>query len=201
MERGAPANWQTGTIVSIFKKVDQRECSNYRGISLLRFPGKDYAGVLERKCRTIVEPQIQNTHCGFRPGRGTTDQLFSLRQVFEKAWRFAKSIYTAFIDLGKGYDRAPRDLLWSILKEYGISGCPLAVLRSSYDDGKNHIRIIGSKSGSFLIHVGFRQGCVLSLLLFIIFMDRISGRSITPDCVKIGNAGVSPSSLRTTSLD
>ena len=115
-EKRAPLDWQTGIVVPIFKKGDRRECCNYRGITLLSLPGKVYARVLERKCRMMVEPNIQDTQCGFRPGRGTTDQLFTLRQVFEKAWEFAKPVYTAFIDLEKAYDRVPRDLLWSVLK-------------------------------------------------------------------------------------
>ena len=145
---------------------------------------------MERRCRTIIESQIQDTLCGFRPGRGTTNQLFTLSQVFEKAWEFAKQIYTAFIDLDNAYDQVPRDLLWSVLKEFEISGCLLAAIRSLSDDCKSHVRINGSKSGSFQVRVGFRQGCVLTPLLFIIFMDTISRRTTTPDCVKIGNARV-----------
>ena len=126
----------------------------------------------------------------FAQDERTTDQLFTLRQVFEKAWEFAKPVYTAFIDLEKAYDRVPRDLLWSVMKEYGISGRLLVAIRSLYNDCKSHVRINGSKSDSFRVRVGLRQGCVLSPLLFIIFMDRISRRSTTPDCVTMGNARV-----------
>ena len=84
-EGRAPVDWQAGTVVPVFKKGDRRECSNYRGITLLSLPGKAYSRVLERKCRMIVEPKIQDTQCGFCPGRGTTDQQFTLCQVFEKA--------------------------------------------------------------------------------------------------------------------
>ena len=145
---------------------------------------------LERKHRTIVEPKIQDTQCGFRPGQGTADQLFTLRQVFEKAWEFAKSIYTAFIDLEKAYDRVSRDLLWSVLKKYGISGRLLADIQFLYNDCKSHVRINGSKSDSFRVRVGLRQGCVLFPPLFIIFMDSISRRSIILDCVTMENARV-----------
>ena len=183
-------DWQTGIVVPIFKKGDRRECSKYRGITLLSLPGKVYARVLEQKCGTIIEPKIQDTQCGFGLGRGTTDQLFTLRQVFEKAWEFAKPVYTAFIDLEKAYERVPQDLLRNILKEYKISGRLLAAIRSLYNNCKSHVRINGSKSDSFGVRVGLRQGCVLSPLLFIIFMNRIFRRSTTPDCVTMRNARV-----------
>ena len=32
-----------GVVVPIFKKGNQRECSNYRGITLLSLPGKVYS--------------------------------------------------------------------------------------------------------------------------------------------------------------
>ncbi|CAF4940420.1 unnamed protein product, partial [Rotaria sp. Silwood2] len=69
----APADWQTGIVITIFKKGDQRECCNYRGITLLSLPSKVFARIIERRCRQIVEPQIQESQCDFRAGRRTTD--------------------------------------------------------------------------------------------------------------------------------
>ena len=70
-----PLDWQTGVVVPLFKKGDRRVCSNYRGITLLSLPGKVYSGVLERRVRRIVEPQIKEEQCDFHPGRGKVDQL------------------------------------------------------------------------------------------------------------------------------
>lgn len=39
----------TGVLVSIFKKGDQRMCSNFRGITILSLPGKVYFRVLEKR--------------------------------------------------------------------------------------------------------------------------------------------------------
>ena len=50
-----PRDWQTCVINPIFKKEDRKQCTNYKGISLLSLPGKVYAKCLERKCREIVE--------------------------------------------------------------------------------------------------------------------------------------------------
>ena len=87
-----PRDWQTGVIIPIFKKGDRKQCTNYRGISLLSLPGKVYAKCLERKCREIVESKLEDGQCGFRPGRSTTDQIFTLKQIFEKSWEYGKDL-------------------------------------------------------------------------------------------------------------
>ena len=119
----APRDWQTVTIIPIFKKGDRKDCANYRGISLLSLPGKVYAKCLERRCRDIVEPAMEDGQCGFRPGRSTTDQIFTLRQIFEKSWEYAKDVYACFVDLENAGDRVPREKHWNMLQSYGIDGC------------------------------------------------------------------------------
>ena len=44
-----PRDWQTGMIIPIFMKGDRKQCTNYRGISLLSLPGKVNAKCLERQ--------------------------------------------------------------------------------------------------------------------------------------------------------
>jgi len=75
---------QAGVIISIFKKGNRRQYTNYRGISLLSLPGKVYAKCLERKCCDIVESKLEDGQCGFCPGRNIIDQIFALEQIFEK---------------------------------------------------------------------------------------------------------------------
>ncbi|TWW73592.1 R2DM Retrovirus-related Pol polyprotein from type II retrotransposable element [Takifugu flavidus] len=182
-----PLDWQTGVVVPLFKKGDRRVCSNYRGITLLSLPGKVYSGVLERRVRRIVEPRIQEEQCGFRPGRGTVDQLYTLSRVFEGAWEFAQPVHMCFVDLEKAFDRVPRGVLWGVLREYGVSGPLIRAVRSLYDRCQSLVRIAGSKSNLFPVRVGLRQGCPLSPILFIIFMDRISRCSHGVEGIRFGD--------------
>uniref|UniRef100_A0A3P9I175 Reverse transcriptase domain-containing protein n=1 Tax=Oryzias latipes TaxID=8090 RepID=A0A3P9I175_ORYLA len=148
-----PLDWQTGVVVPLFKKGDRRVCSNHRGITLLSLPGKVYARVLERRVRPIVEPRIQEQQCGFRPGRGTVDQLYTLSRVLEGLWEFAHPVHMCFVDLEKAFEV--------------------------------------SKSDLFPVHFGLRQGCPLSPVLFIVFMDRISRRSQGPEGIWFGDHRIS----------
>ncbi|KAI3368351.1 hypothetical protein L3Q82_008056 [Scortum barcoo] len=76
--------------------------------------------------------------------------------------------------------------------EYGVRGPLLRAVRSLYDRSRSLVRCIaGSKSDLFPVHVGLRQGCPLSPVLFIIFMDRISRRSQGPEGVRFGNHRIS----------
>ncbi|MEJ4486828.1 reverse transcriptase family protein [Enterococcus faecium] len=160
-------------------------------MTLLSLPGKVYSRVLERRVRLIVEPRIQEEQCGFRPGRGTLDQLYTLHRVLEGSWEFAQPVHMCFVDLEKAFDCVPRGILWEVLREYGVGGPLLGAVRSLYNRSRSLVRIAGSKSDLFPVHVGLRQGCPLSPVLFIIFMDRISRRSRGPEGVRFGSSRIS----------
>ncbi|KAI3359971.1 hypothetical protein L3Q82_014301 [Scortum barcoo] len=137
-----------------------------RGITLLSLPGKVYARVLERRIRPIVDPRIQEEQCGFRPGRGTLDQLYTLHRVLEGLWEFAQPVHMCFVDLEKAFDRVPRGILSvGCSCEYGVREPLLRAVRSLYDRSRSLVRIAGSKSDLFPVHVGLRQGCPLSPVL------------------------------------
>uniref|UniRef100_A0AAY5JVS7 Reverse transcriptase domain-containing protein n=1 Tax=Esox lucius TaxID=8010 RepID=A0AAY5JVS7_ESOLU len=91
-----------------------------------------------------------------------------------------------FVDLEKAFDCVHRGILLKVLWEYGVLGPLLRAVRSLYDRSRSLVRIAGSKSDFFPVHVGLRQGCPLSPVLFVIFMDRISRRSQGPEGIRFG---------------
>ncbi|KAK3519708.1 hypothetical protein QTP70_002679 [Hemibagrus guttatus] len=134
-----PLDWATGVVVPLFRKGDRRVCSNSSGITLLSLPGKVYSRVLERRVRPLVEPRIQEEHCGFHPGCGTLDQLYTLHRVLEGSWEFAQPVHMCFVDLEKAFGRVPRGILWEVLWEYGDRGPLLRAVRSLYSRSLVHI--------------------------------------------------------------
>ncbi|KAI3377230.1 hypothetical protein L3Q82_009142 [Scortum barcoo] len=188
-----PLEWQTGVVVPLFKKGDRRVCSNYRGITLLSLPGKVYARVLERRIRPIVDPRIQEEQCGFRPGRGTVDQLYTLHRVLEGLWEFAQPVHMCFVDLEKAFDRVPRGILWGVLREYGVRGPLLRAVRSLYDRSRSlawfALPAVSQTCSQYMLDSG--RAALCHRVLFIIFMDRISRRSQGPEGVRFGNHRIS----------
>ena len=73
-------------IVPLYKgKGEGTECKNYRGISLLSVVGEIYSGILIGRAHRVSEDLIDDEQGGFRAGRGCVDQIFTLKQVSEKA--------------------------------------------------------------------------------------------------------------------
>ena len=70
-------------MISVYKgKGDALECGSFRGIKLLNEVMKVFERVLERKMRNLVS--LDDMQFGFRPGRGTADAIFIVRQIQEK---------------------------------------------------------------------------------------------------------------------
>ena len=70
-------------MIPVYKgKGDALECSSHRGIKLLDHAMKVFERVLEKRIRSSIK--IDDQQFGFRPGRGTTDAIFIIRQIQEK---------------------------------------------------------------------------------------------------------------------
>ena len=156
-------DWQTGVIIPIFKKGDRKLCTNYRGMSLLCLPGKVYAKCLERKCREIVESKLEDGQCGFRPGRSTTDQIFTLKQLFEKFWEYGKDLFARFVDLEKPCDRVPRDKLRKVLLEYDIDRQLLHAIKAFYSDRRFVVECMASNQSRSMWASDYGKGAFCHL--------------------------------------
>ena len=168
-----PGDWRNAIIAPLHKKGNRKDCGNYRGISLLSIVGKLYASIIEKRVRGMIDDVLDENQCGFRPMRGCQDQIFVLRQTIEKFYEKNKDLFLCFVDLEKAFDRVPRQKLYDILVEYGINGILLRAIKSMYVESRAAVRIDGEVSAWFEVKEGVRQGCCLSPLLFIIFMDKI----------------------------
>jgi hypothetical protein len=57
---------------------------------------------------------------GFDVNRSTTDQIFCICQILEKKWEYNETVHQLFIDFKIIQDSALREVLHSILIEFGV---------------------------------------------------------------------------------
>ena len=57
--------------------------------------------ILQARLQQYVNRELPDVQAGFRQGRGTRDQIASIRWIIEKAREFQKNIYFSFIDYAK----------------------------------------------------------------------------------------------------
>jgi len=102
----APKDWQIDHPHT--QKGWQEWMYQLPGISLLSLPGRMHVKMPGK----LMEPNLDNTQCGFRRGWSTIDQSFTLQNIYEKSWEYAEDRCTCFVDFGKVYGRVPREKLW-----------------------------------------------------------------------------------------
>ena len=77
------------------------------------------------------------------------------------------------------------------MQEYGVDGQLLRAIKSFYCRPEVCVRVNGKQSKPFHVGVGLRQGCVLSPLFFIVYMNWIDKYSQADECATIGNCKIS----------
>ena len=60
--------------------------------------------ILQARLQQYLNRELPDVQAGFRKGRGTRDQIASIRWIVEKAREFQKNIYFCFIDYAKAFD-------------------------------------------------------------------------------------------------
>ena len=170
-----PNDWKHGHLIKLPKKGNLKECSNWRGITLLSVPGKVFSRILLERIKTEVEKEhvLRDEQAGFRQERSTTDQIATLRNIIEQSLEWNTTLYTIFVDFEKAFDSVDRDTLWKLLAYYGIPEKIIKLIRMAFEPSTCQVVHNGSLTEPFTITTGVRQGCLLSPFLFLIVIDWI----------------------------
>ena len=99
-----PQNWKRSVFISIPKKGNAKECSNYRTTALISHASKAMLKILQARLQQYVNHELPDVQAGFRKGRGTRDQIANIHWIIKKAREFHKNIYFYFIDYTKAHD-------------------------------------------------------------------------------------------------
>lgn len=72
---------------------------------------KIFTNVLNERLKPWVEKILHNYQRGFRPGKSTSDQIFTIWQMLESILEYDIETYHLFVDFRTAYDSVIREKL------------------------------------------------------------------------------------------
>ena len=168
-----PVDMSRSIFIALPKKPGATDCELHRTISLMSHVTKLLLRIIMMRVRNKINPEIAEEQCGFVEGKGTTNAIFILRTLIERALQIQKDVYLCFIDYTKAFDRVRHDEIIKELTKLKIDGKDLRIIKNMYWEQTAAMRVEGEISAFQKIKRGVRQGCVLSPDLFSLYSEII----------------------------
>ena len=99
-----PQNWKRSVFISIPKKGNAKECSNYSRVALISHASKVILKIPQARLQHYTNCEPPDVQAGFRKGKRARDQIANIHWIIDKAGEFQKNIYFCFIDYAKAFD-------------------------------------------------------------------------------------------------
>ena len=171
------------------------DCNNYRGICVNSCLAKLFNSLLrnrlDAKCNS--EQLISKYQISGKKGARTSDHLLVLKHIIDKYVKQGRSrLFVCFFDLRKAFDTVNRTrLFFDLLSQYNVGGNFLKIIQNIYSDNKMFIKLEKGLTQPFITASGVKQGCVLSPILFNLFINKLP-ESYSQDCdpVYVGDEAI-----------
>lgn len=181
-----PERWGSGIIFPLYKSGNRMNPGNYRPITLLSVVGKLFGSIIERRLTTWSESTqaFADEQGGFRRTRGTSDQIFILREVIASRKERGLPTLATFIDARKAYDTVWREGNYVRLHNKGVKGKLWRQIQIMGNNMRSKIRLPFGDTDWFDVKKGVAQGAVESPWLYSNFINGLAEE------LKLQNFGV-----------
>ena len=170
-----PKQWTVQTLSPLHKKGTINNPDNHRGIAIGNGLAKIFLQVLQKRLTSFSEKNklIPTNQIGYKKGSRTTDHILTLKNIIDKYILQIprRYLYVCFIDFKSAFDSVWRSGLFYKLIKVGIGGCFLNTLISMYKSVRYAVKVNGDVYEPFDSQVGVKQGCVMSPLLFNLYLS------------------------------
>ena len=191
-----PKHWSQSVFIPIPKTGNIKACKNYRTIILICHASKIMLKILQERIKQKAEDFIAEEQAGFRAGRSTAEHIFNVNLLIQKHLDHQRTIHHNFIDFKKAFDRVWWSGLWWALRGANIDESIIGIIQALYEQSTGSVMYGGALGEDFNITVGVRQGCLLSPVLFNIFLEIIMRSTLEDYQSSISCGGRQLSNLR-----
>jgi hypothetical protein len=162
--------WEVARLMLLPKKGDLSLCKNWRGICLLDIASKILSSVMVGRMQLVQEENGLEFQFGFRGGRGTVDGLFTTGLALQKRQEHGLDTWALFIDLVKAFDTVPRELLFDVLRKFGMPDHFVNVVKRLHTNAVIKF-MCGDVDSEVASDIGVRQGSCEGPVLFLFIVQ------------------------------
>ena len=165
-----PQDWKRSVFIAIPKKGNAKECSNYCTIVLISHISKIMLKILQVRLQQYVNHELPDVQAGLEKAEEPEIKLAVSIGSWKTQESSGKKICFCLIDYAKSFDCVDHNKLWNILKEMGLPDHLICLLRNLYAGQEATVRIGHETTDWFQIRKRVRQGFILSLCLFNLYL-------------------------------
>ena len=91
-----PKDWERSIFITIPKKGNAKECSNYLTIALISHGSKVKLKILQARLQQYMDWELPDVQAGFRGGRRTRDQIANIPWIIKKQESSRKHLFLPY---------------------------------------------------------------------------------------------------------
>ena len=165
--------WNEGIICPVYKKGDRLNCNNCRPITLLNIAYKIFAILLNNRLIENIENKLEDNQMGFCSNRSTIDNIFIVRQIFEKSHECNTDLYNILVDYTHTFDSVYGNKLIECLKKFEVPNKLISLIAVTLIQTRAPVKINRDLTEEFMVECGVKQGDPLLGTLFGLVTDTI----------------------------
>ena len=101
-----------------------------------------------------VDPILRSDQAGFCSGRNCAQQIHILRRIMEGFQDYQLPLTVTFIDFKKAFDSINREVMFAVLRHYGIPEPLVNAIGALYNNSKSVVMVDGNISEPFEVSTG-----------------------------------------------
>jgi mannose/fructose/N-acetylgalactosamine-specific phosphotransferase system component IIB len=113
--------------------------------------------VINNRLKKYTEQIIGGYQAGFTSGKSTIYQIFTVKNLLEKAWEYNVEIHQIFIDFQKACNSTQRDKFYDIMKLFGIPNKLIRLTKATMEDSIYYVNIGPIMTHGFKVQNGLKQ--------------------------------------------
>lgn len=175
----APGNFNHSVIKLVYKgKGPRKLLKNWRPISLLNSDYKILTKILANRMESILPNLINQAQSCAIKGRNMTDNLYNIQAILETCEENNEKALIVTLDQEKAFDKIEHKYLFKVLEKFNFPDDFIRWVQIIYSGAKARVNANGSLTEEFDITRSVRQGCPLSMILYILCIEPLARKII-----------------------